>query len=72
MPVLTATITQENNGEIAIWKWSKESIAYLTEIADGVSVPEPQDEDSFGSLSIRKASASPDVNSQSITARRVR
>ena len=55
MPVLTATITQENNGEIAIWKWSKESIAYLTEIADGVSVPEPQDEDSFGSLSIRKA-----------------
>ena len=55
MPVLTATITQESNGSIAAWKWSEESLAYLTEIADGVSVPEPLDEDSFGSLSIQKA-----------------
>lgn len=54
MQPLYGTITQSSSGVEAKWEWDEESAAYLTEISGGYSAPEPQDETSFGSLSIQK------------------
>lgn len=54
MQPLYGTITQNSSGSDAKWEWVEESAEYLTEISGGYSAPEPQDEASFGSLSIQK------------------
>lgn len=54
MQPLYGTITQSSSGVEAKWEWDEKSAAYLTEISGGYSAPEPQDEASFGSLSIQK------------------
>lgn len=54
IPQLYATITQSEVGSVAQWTWSEESAKYLTEVSGGFEIPEPQDKNSFGSLSIQK------------------
>jgi hypothetical protein len=56
MPVLYATITQEAMGAPARWRFTQETLEFLTTGTDGLYEGiEPIDEEKFGSLVVQKA-----------------